>query len=973
MPTSATTMPTPAAIPTREGGTRPLGTAALLILYAALLWPALAGGAHGGWPLVITELLVLVGLLAWWLAMADAGQLEWYPTTLDKPLALLVALVLLQLVIGNGPLREWALAPPAPGPAVFPARFLFLGTVSPSQTARSLLLLLGYSGVYLLVVNLVRQRQQLDRLVRILLGSGAVLAFLSIVEYLLPESWIFGWRSGPVTPRLTGPFVNPDHWASWLVMLLCLGVGYLAGRRGSEYEPLPGEIVPSRRSREGTVRQYVPLLGLMLIALAAVLTLSRGALLAVLAAGVLLLISLSRIRRRTWVFALAAALGIVTIIYALWIGGDPLLARLAHAEEVGRLEQWRSSVPMLGTFPLLGVGLGAYKDIYFRFQPVALLPGRVYFPYANSDLLQFAIEMGPAGVAIALWAIWRVARDLVGAHLLGRGRCPVAAAAHPRRSDPFSVGIMLGGLAAVVALGAHSAVDFSARIPADGILGAACLGIATVAAHTRFAIDGARTLVDIRRASLGGELRRRGVAGGLALLLGACGIPAIVKQARADTVTAAGPELRPETARQLWTGRLAPGGEPRATESRALGDGAVAELRRNIAATPSDPYLHERLAWVLDLQAAMDPPGSPTLRETALTHMQRAVALQPGSALLRRSLAALFLAAPAPQLDQAIEAGRAAGERDPTLFGSLVEMIAPFRPSDAQWTALAPRYAVDRAELARGLEARGFFPEACVLYERALEGASPGDATVIHWMLAELFLGMQRPSDAVAQTEAALALSPRNPELLLVRARALGMARSPVRLDAYREAAASASTRRGPVFTAQSQRLQTMVNDRLGDAARVTPARYRSALAQRLTDEQLWGQARDEWEHLKAEGRLDGAGEFSLGLALESTGDRDGALEAFRQAVAFEPSRTSAHAHLASLLWSREQYMQAIAEWQTVTGQQPGDVEAGLALARAYLKVGDRVHALAEYRRLLALSPGLPEAKQAVARLEQKP
>src|SRR5215470_7818408 len=968
---SATTMPTRAAIPTREGGTRPFGASALLILYAALLWPALAGGAHGGWPLVITELLVLVGLLAWWLAMADAGQLEWCPTTLDKPLALLVALVLLQLVIGNGPLREWALAPP--GPAVFPARFLFLGTVAPSQTARSLLLLLGYAGVYLLVVNLVRQRQQLDRLVRILLASGAVLAFLSIVEYLLRESWIFRWRSGPVTPRLTGPFVNPDHWASWLVMLLCLGVGYLAGRRSSEYEPLPGEIVTARRSREGTVQQYLPLLGLMLIALAVVLTLSRGAFLAVLAAGVLLLVSLSRLRRRTWVLALAGALGIVTIIYALWIGGDPLLARLAHVEQVGRLEQWRSSFPMLGTFPLLGVGLGAYKDIYFRFQPVALLPGRVYFPYAHSDLLQFAIEMGPAGVAIALWAIWRVARDLVGAHLLGRGSCPMAAAGHPRRSDPFSVGIMLGGLAAVVALGAHSAVDFSARIPADGLLGAACLGIATVAAHTRFGIDGARPLVDIHRASLGGGRRWRGAAGGLAVLLGACGIPAIVKQARADTVTAPGPELQVEPERQLWTTLIAPGGNPRAAERRSLGDGGPAQLRRDIAATPSDPYLHERLAWALDLQAAMDPSGSRTVREAALTHMQRAVALQPASALLRRSLAALFLAAPAPQLDQAIEAGRAAGERDPALSGSLVEMVAPFTPTDAQWTALAPPDAVDRAELARELEARGFLREARILYERALEGASRGDATVIRWMLAELLLRMQRPSDAVAQTEAALALSPRNPELLLVRARALGMARSPGRLDAYREAAASASNRRGPVFTAQSLRLQTVANDRLGDAARVTPARYRSALAQRLTDEQLWGQARDEWEHLKADGRLDGAGEFSLGLALESTGDRDGALEAFRQAVVLEPSRTSAHAHLASLLWSREQYMQAIAEWQTVTGQQPGDVEAGLALARAYLKVGDRLHALAEYRRLLALSPVLPEAKQAVARLEQKP
>src|SRR5262249_61879716 len=109
---------------------------------------------------------------------------------------------------------------------------------------------------------------------------------------------------------------------------------------------------------------------------------------------------------------------------------------------------------------------------------------------------------------------------------------------------------------------------------------------------------GAGAFVVMRRAALGGWRRRRGVAGGLAVLLGACGIPAIVKQARADTVTAAGPELRQETARQLWTGRLAPGGEPRAVDSRFLGDGAVAELRRNIAATPSDPYLHERLASV---------------------------------------------------------------------------------------------------------------------------------------------------------------------------------------------------------------------------------------------------------------------------------------------------------------------------------------------------------------------------------------
>src|SRR6202008_723292 len=99
-------------------------------------------------------------------------------------------------------------------------------------------------------------------------------------------------------------------------------------------------------------------------------------------------------------------------------------------------------------------------EAFFPFQPSALGAGRMYFPYAHSDLLQLLIETGPLGAALALWAAGRVARDLVGAHLLGRVRCPVGRNAEARRSDPFSVGIALGGLGPVVALVVHSAVDF---------------------------------------------------------------------------------------------------------------------------------------------------------------------------------------------------------------------------------------------------------------------------------------------------------------------------------------------------------------------------------------------------------------------------------------------------------------------------------------------------------------------------------
>lgn len=968
--TSVTTMPTTVAIPRGDGRARPLRSAGFVLLSAALLWPAVSGGAHAGWPLAVTQLLTLAALLAWTLGMADTGRLEWRRTALDLPLGLFFLLVLLQLAIGNGPLRQWALAAPSGVPAALPGRFLLLGTVSPSQTARSLLLFLTYAGVYALVVNLVERRRQLDRLVRVLLFTGAVLAFLSVVDFLVRESSLFPWRQGPVSHRLTGPFVNPDHWAAWLVMLICLGLGYLAGRgesgRGSE----SGERRSS--SRERARRRYLPVLGLFLMALATLLTLSRGALLAVLGAGLLLLPSLARVRGRRWVLAISAVLGAVTVTYALWIGADSLLSRVANSEHVGRLEQWRSSAPMLASFPVLGVGLGAYKDIYFRFQPAALLPGRVYFPYAHSDLLQLALETGPAGVALLLWAAWRVLRDLVGAHLLGRGRCLVTAEGPVRRSDPFSVGIMLGSLAAVVALAAHSAVDFSARIPADGVLAAACLGIATVAAHTRFRASGSRSLATTRALAVGAGRRPRAAAGAALALLAAGFVLLIVSQERAAASASVRAELRMQAAWQLWAA-LPATGDPRAAEARSLSAEAADELRRGIASTPSDPYLHERLAWVLGLEATMNPARGGEYRQAAFTHMERAVALQPENPLLRRSLAALALSGPEPRMDLAIAAGRAAAEGDPALLAGLVDRLAPFALTDAQWMALAPPRSISRVDLALQLESRGLLREAQALYERAVKGASSDEETVIRWILARLLLGLRRPAEALIQANAGLDASPGNPELLLTRARALEALKAPETLDAYRAAVTSSEGRRGSVFSTTSSRLRVVIHEQLGDDARLSGARYRRALAQRLTDERQWRAARDEWERARAEAPLDAQGEFSRGLAFEGTGELPSAIESFRQAVTLDSSRTVFHAHLATRLWEDERYVQAIAEWQTVTSQQPDNVEARLALGRAYLKTGESGRALAEYRQVLALVPGQAEARQAVARLSRSP
>ena len=64
-----------------------------------------------------------------------------------------------------------------------------------------------------------------------------------------------------------------------------------------------------------------------------------------------------------------------------------------------------------------------------------------------------------------------------------------------------------------------------------------------------------------------------------------------------------------------------------------------------------------------------------------------------------------------------------------------------------------------------------------------------------------------------------------------------------------------------------------------------------------------------------------------------------------------------------------EQYYQAMNEWRSVLGQDPGNLEARLGLARGAAKAGDRAVAAQEYLRILQIAPDQPEARRELARL----
>ena len=944
--------------------------------------------------------------------MIASGRLEWRRTAVDPALALLVLLVLLQLALGPGPLASWALGPPGDGSEEPPAMPLLwaVGTVSPTQTVRSLLLFLTYASAYLLTVQLVRRRSRLLLLVRVLLGLGAVLAFAGLLDYVSRGTWLALVREPLFPTRLTATFVNPDHFAAWLNMLICLGIGDLLtrsrrGRRGGGWQ----RIVASREAREDAIRRYLPFVGLGLMALALVFTLSRGGIVSLLAALLALLGLAGALGRLRWSLVTMGALLAVMLAVGAWIGLGPVVARFQEDTYRARWTQATSSLGMVAAHPVLGVGLGAYRDAYRRFQPSELKPGQVFYPHAHNDWLQLVIEMGAVGALIALWGAARLARDLVGAHLLGRGRCPVGAGEDEgaQRHDLASVGLGLGGLAGALSLGVHSLFDFGARIPANGVLAAACLAIATVSLHTRFAPGGGRVLSWVRARALAGGARGRAVVAALAIGAVAAAVPVVVSPALADgrlrratadgdlaladlavrsrprdpDVLALRSRLRVQAAERAWSGGLAPDGRlvatwaERRTVAGPLIAGGLDDLRAAVAARPTDPLLQEQLAWAHLAAADLDAGTAAEHKRAALAAMGKSVALAPENPYLRLSLALVAVGEPAPQPDVALRAGREAVLRDPALTQRLVEHLLPLGLHGDRWLQLVPDAAAHRLALGAALEAAGLEREAVVAYRAAAGRAAPALEPAARWLAARLLIALGDRVGAVSEMEAALARAPDHPELHLALGRALAADGDPRALDAYRRAVVLADARAGrpaePLFATGDAGADALVARRLGPGADASPVRYRRALGEYLLARRLWQPALRIWDEVLAERPDEPPAHFARGVALYELGERTPALEALRRAVTLAPRAAAYRLRLADALWTSEQYHQAINEWREVVGMAPGDVEARLRLAAAYDRVGQPLDAHRERRRALDIAPAA--AARALDRVPPRP
>jgi O-antigen ligase/tetratricopeptide (TPR) repeat protein len=303
-------------------------------------------------------------------------------------------------------------------------------------------------------------RSSMEILVIGLLILGTLESLYAMVLLAGGHPYTLWWERTVGQGMATGSFIDRNHLAGFLSMLICLGIGYLWALVQARPEPVKRKR-PNRVERlEGHLRALgnrgilvLAAVALMLTALLS--TASRGGALSLLA-GMLFMTGMIGARylknRKALVLLLAL---IVTCGYVGTLALDRVLARFQNFAEgfEERLALARATWRMAADFPLTGTGLGTFEFAFPAYQDSL---AEVLIDYAHNDWVQLLAETGWVGLAL-------VGGGLVW--LLGSG-----AARWFKGRDPFSLGIGLGTLGALLAIAVHELTEFNLHIPANALL-----------------------------------------------------------------------------------------------------------------------------------------------------------------------------------------------------------------------------------------------------------------------------------------------------------------------------------------------------------------------------------------------------------------------------------------------------------------------------------------------------------------------
>ena len=332
---------------------------------------------------------------------------------------------------------------------------------------QELLNILVYAFLFFAILNNLHRQETVHFISLTLIFLAMAISFYALYQFLSGSTRVWGFVS-PNQHRGMGTYICPDHLGGFLEMLLPLALACT----------LTGRVKPLTRVLLG----YAALVILVGI----VVTVSRGSWLST-ALTLLLFFGVLSLHHHYRLPALALLLVLVG-------AGIFFLPRSFHLErrtralvtDEGRLDDslrfalWKPACRMWRDHPWWGVGPAHYDYRFGQYRPeeVQARPDRVH-----NDYLNLLADYGVAGTVLiaAAWICLALGVARTWRHVHGSGQVL------GRKEGSNRFAFVLGATLGLVAILAHSFVDFNLHIPANAILAVTLMAL--LSSHLRFATE----------------------------------------------------------------------------------------------------------------------------------------------------------------------------------------------------------------------------------------------------------------------------------------------------------------------------------------------------------------------------------------------------------------------------------------------------------------------------------------------------
>lgn len=292
-----------------------------------------------------------------------------------------------------------------------------------------------YFMLFLMAAFVVRDKKSIKRILFFLTIFGFVLSLFAIVQKAAWNGKIYWLRDVIKEAHPFGPFVNRNHFAGFIGMVIPLGLGLAFDSKLTE-------------------KKLFFVFFSIVMAAAIFFSLSRGGMVSfTISTGVFFfLISYRSSKLKAIVYMLSFMF--IFILFMFTLETESIKSRLDHQgfTEGTRLIVWKSSMEIIKDYPITGTGLGTFKYIIPKYYP-SVPGGTPVVYYVHNDYLHLLVETGILGTFFII--VFFAALAICIFKAIGkRGLSP----------------LMTGLISSISYMAIHSIFDFNLHIPSNALM-----------------------------------------------------------------------------------------------------------------------------------------------------------------------------------------------------------------------------------------------------------------------------------------------------------------------------------------------------------------------------------------------------------------------------------------------------------------------------------------------------------------------